>query len=101
MSSTSRFAVLQLLLTLAAGLGGYLIARRFVARRLRFVDAIHAPWAPVLAGIAGFVLAWPVALLPIVSAVPAVVFGLGIGLGTAKGARLVRRSTGTHSRLVP
>ena len=31
---------------LASGLTGYLIARNFVRNRLRYVDAIHARWAP-------------------------------------------------------
>jgi hypothetical protein len=93
--------MLQPLLALAAGLVGYLLARNFVARRLRFVDAIHAPWAPLLAGIAAFMIAWPLALLPVLSAAPAVVFGLGIALGTARGARMVRRADGTHGRLNP
>ena len=49
--------MLQIILTLAAGLAGYLMARNFVRGRLRFVDAIHAPWAPLAAGTLGFV--WP------------------------------------------
>ena len=77
--------MLQIFLTLAAGLGGYLIARNFVRNRLRFVDAIHKPWVPLLAGALAFLFAWPLALLPLVSAAPAVLFGIGIGLGTAKG----------------
>ena len=91
----------QMLLTLAAGVAGYLLARNFVRTRLRFVDAIHAPWAPLVTGVLAFVLAWPVALLPLLSAAPAMVFGLGIGLGTATGARLARRSEGTRRRLMP
>ena len=38
--------MLQLLLTVAAGLGGYLMARNFVRNRLRFVDAVHSPLGP-------------------------------------------------------
>jgi hypothetical protein len=92
--------MLQLLLTVVVGLGGYLIARNFVRNRLRFVDAIHAVWFPLAAGLLGFVLAWPVSLLPLVSASPAAIFGLGVGLGTARGARLVRRSDDPR-RLTP
>lgn len=84
--------MLPLLLTIAAGMGGYLLARNFVRHRLRFVDAIHAPWAPLVAGGSAFLLAWPVTLLPLVSVAPALWFGVGIGLGTATGARHVRRS---------
>jgi hypothetical protein len=92
--------MLPLLLTLAAGIGGYLVARNFVRRRLRFVDAIQAPWAPLLAGGVAFLLAWPLTLLPVVTTGLAVCFGLGIGLGTASGARHVRRAD-THRLLTP
>ena len=93
--------MLQIFLTLAAGVAGYLMARNFVRRRLRFVDAIHRPWVPLVAGTVAFLFAWPLALLPVVSAVPAVVFGIGIGLGTAKGARMARQADGTHRQITP
>ena len=93
--------MLQLMLTIAAGLGGYLISRNFVRNRLRFVDAVHRAWFPLVAGLAGFLLVWPLALLPLVSAGPAVIFGLGVGLGTATGARIVRRADDSRRRLVP
>ena len=38
--------MLRILLTAAAGVGGYLAARNFVRNRLRFVDAIHSAWLP-------------------------------------------------------
>ncbi|HET9039411.1 MAG TPA: hypothetical protein VFN40_04540 [Gemmatimonadales bacterium] len=93
--------MLQLLLTLAAGLSGYLLARNFVRNRLRFVDAIHGLWFPLVAGTLGFLLAWPLALLPLVSAGPAAIFGLGVGLGSATGARQVRRADDPRRRLTP
>jgi hypothetical protein len=37
--------MLQLLLTVSAGLAGYFLARNFVRNRLRFVDAIQSGWA--------------------------------------------------------
>lgn len=91
--------MLQLLITIAAGLGGYLLARTFVRERLRFVDSIHSPFAPFLAGVLAAAAAWPLALLPVLTAVTAVAFGIGIGLGTATGARIVRR--GNHPQLRP
>ncbi len=91
--------MLHIFLTVAAGITGYLIARNFVRSRLRFVDAVHSPWAPLTAGILAFVLTWPLALLPVVSAAPAVLFGIGIGFGTATGARLVRRTDGARRQL--
>ena len=93
--------MLQILLTVAAGIAGYLMARNFVRNRLRFVDAIHRAWAPLVAGILAFFCTWPLALLPLMSAMPAVVFGIGTGLGTATGARLVRRADGGQRRLAP
>ncbi|MBA3497881.1 MAG: hypothetical protein H0T86_12315 [Gemmatimonadales bacterium] len=91
--------MLHIFLTVAAGITGYLIARNFVRSRLRFVDAVHSPWAPLTAGILAFVLTWPLALLPVVSAAPAVLFGIGLGFGTATGARLVRRTDGARRQL--
>jgi hypothetical protein len=93
--------MLQLLLTVAAGLGGYFFSRNFVRNRLRFVDAIHGVWFPLVAGVLGFLLAWPLALLPLISAAPAALFGLGVGLGSATGARLARRMDDTRHRLTP
>ena len=93
--------MLPILLTLAAGIAGYVVARNFVRSRLRFVDAIQSPWAPISAGILAFLFAWPLALLPLVSVAPAVVFGIGIGLGTATGARHVRRGDITRRQITP
>lgn len=93
--------MLQLLLTVSAGLAGYFLARNFVRNRLRFVDAIHSGWAPLVAGVLAFAFAWPLALLPLVSVAPAILFGVGTGLGTASGARIVRRGDPTHHRLAP
>lgn len=93
--------MIQLALTLVAGLAGYLIARSFVHHRLRFVDAIQSPLAPFVAGAAAALVAWPLVLLPAVTATTAVVFGIGTGLGTASGARLIRRTEGQPRRLRP
>ena len=93
--------MIHLALTLAAGLAGYLVARSFVHHRLRFVDAIQSPLAPFVAGAAAALLAWPLVLLPAISLATAVVFGIGAGLGTASGARLVRRAEGQPRRLRP
>jgi uncharacterized membrane protein YdcZ (DUF606 family) len=95
------YATLALLLTTIAGVGGYLLARNFVRRRLRFIDAIQSPWAPWIAGVAGAVVASPLALLPLLGMATAVVFGLGIGFGTASGARAIRRGELLSRRLIP
>jgi len=79
----------------AASVWGYIQARRFVRRKLRYVDGIEKPVVPVAAGLAGAVIAAPVVwLLPIVGAGTAIVFGAGIGLGVHHGQRDVKRLPG-------
>jgi len=95
------YPLLALLIASVAGFGGYVIAKRFVSRRLRFVDAVQTPWAPWLAGAVAAVLASPLALLPLIGSTTALVFGLGIGLGTARGARDIRRGEMVQRRLIP
>jgi len=90
----------HLLITLAAGIVGFILARSFVRRRLRFVDAVHSPFAPLVAGCIAALVAWPAVLLPLVTLSTALVFGIGTGLGTASGARALRDGEGRH-RLTP
>ena len=77
----------------AAGIGGFSIARSFVQRRLRFVDGIYSPAAPWLAGLAAAVIAWPIALLPFITTVTTTIFGVGAGLGTASAVKTLRRGS--------
>jgi hypothetical protein len=95
------YANLALLLTATVGIGGYLAARNFVRRRLRFVDAVQSPWTPWVAGASAALLFAPLTLLPLLGGATAVVFGLGIGLGTASGARAIRRGEAITRRLMP
>ena len=90
----------HLLITLAAGLAGFILARSFVRRRLRFVDGVHSPVAPLIAGVVAALIAWPAVLLPMVTLTTAIVFGIGTGLGTASGARALRDGEGRR-RLAP
>jgi hypothetical protein len=90
----------HLLITLAAGIAGFILARNFVRRRLRFVDAVHSPFAPLVAGCIAALVAWPAVLLPLVTLATALMFGVGTGLGTASGARTLRDGEGRH-RLAP
>jgi hypothetical protein len=91
----------ELLITLIAGAIGFILARNFVRRRLRFVDAVHSPFAPLIAGTAAALLAWPAVLLPLVSLTTAIVFGIGTGLGTASGARALKSHDSSRRRLSP
>jgi uncharacterized membrane protein YdcZ (DUF606 family) len=95
------YSTLPLLLTAAAGIGCYLLARNFVRRRLRFVDAVQSPWTPWIAGLAGAVVSAPLALLPLLGTATAIVCGVGIGFGTASGARAIRRGELLSRRLIP
>lgn len=81
----------ELIGLVAAGVSagvGYLKSRSFVSHRLRYVDAVKKPTAPIVAGVAATLIAAPVvALLPIVGAGTAVAFGAAVGLGTRAGVK--------------
>jgi hypothetical protein len=77
--------LLGLVVTAAALVGGFVISRNFVRRRLRFVDAIQRPSAPLIAGVAVAAIALPVALLPVVTVGTAVALGVGVAGGVASG----------------
>jgi hypothetical protein len=90
----------EFFVTLAAGLGGYLFARRLVSHRLRFVDAVQSRFAPLVAALTAALVIWPLTMLPVITLTTAIVFGIGTGLGTASGARLVRRADVELRRIV-
>ena len=79
-----------ILVYVGAVIGGFVLARDFVRRRLRFIDAIHSPAAPWVAGILGALVAWPLAALPFITTSMSAVFGLGTGLGTRSGQKALR-----------
>lgn len=71
---------------------GYSGARRFVRERLRYVDAVQKRFVPLLAGTATATVIMPVTwILPFVGFGTAVLMGLGVGVGVARGAADVRR----------
>jgi CHASE2 domain-containing sensor protein len=92
--------MLELLIIVAAGVAGFILARSFVRRRLRFVDAVHSPFAPFVAGSVAALLTWPATLLPFVTLTTTLVFGVGTGLGTASGSRALKQSE-RQRRLAP
>ncbi|MGI9179619.1 MAG: hypothetical protein ACR2H9_03865 [Longimicrobiaceae bacterium] len=84
--------LIALTMTVAATVFGYLQARNFVGRRLRYVEAVHRPGAALLAGVAAGALALPVAwILPLIGGGTAILFGAGVGMGVANGAKQLRR----------
>jgi len=76
---------LWLAVTAAALVGGFVLSRNFVRRRLRYVDALQKPSAPLIAGAAAAAIMLPVAALPIVTIGTAVAFGIGVASGVASG----------------
>jgi len=84
--------LLTLGIAAAAGILGHTRARSFVGRRLRFTSLVEKPYLGVAAGVAAAVVASPVAaLLPLVGAGTAIVFGAGVGTGAALGAKDAKR----------
>ncbi|HWZ28711.1 MAG TPA: hypothetical protein VNX15_09125 [Gemmatimonadales bacterium] len=79
--------MLGLIVGLAALGGGFIAARRFVRRKLRYVDAVRSPVAPILAGVIAAAVALPIAILPVVTVVTALAFGVGVGTGVASGRK--------------
>jgi hypothetical protein len=85
------FDIIRLAIALTAGVFAFGFARGFVRRRLRFVDAIRSPVAPILAAAVGLAVAWPFTLLPLITGFTAAVVGLATGLGTASGIKALKR----------
>ncbi len=87
--------MIGLIVLLVAGTAtffGFRETRRFVRRRLRYVDAVHSFRAPWVAGTAATLLAAPVvAILPWIGAGTALLFGVGVGTGFAAGAKDINR----------
>ena len=87
--------------TTLLAIAGYVISRDFVRRRLRFVDSMRSPLAPIAAGIGAFLLFWPLSFLPLISVTPAVVLGFACAFGTASGVRALRRADYNSRNLLP
>lgn len=87
--------MLEIVMMILAGLAavaGYAKTRHFVRDRLRFVDAVHRGYAPVVAGVGAALLVSPVAwILPAVGTGSALVFGGAVGWGVVKGRGDIRQ----------
>lgn len=85
--------MIEFLFLAAAGAGmgiSYVKVRDFVRSRLRFVDAAQRRSAPWLAGVATTLALSPiVAVLPVLGAGTAIVFGVVVGTAVRKGQREV------------
>ena len=79
--------MIGLLVGIAALGGGFVGARNLVRTRLRYVDAIDRPVAPLVAGVAATALALPFAALPVITVGTAVALGVGVAGGFVSGRR--------------
>jgi hypothetical protein len=78
---------------IGAGGVGYLQSRRFVSKRLRYVDQAQSPVVPVVAGVGAAVVGAPVALvLPFIGAGTVLVFALAVAFGTRAGVKSFGRA---------
>ena len=85
------FAMIGILVAAAATYFGYSLARDYTASRLKFVDAVQKPGLAFIAGAVAFVVALPIAwMLPVGSAITAVLFGVSVGFGVSAGAKRAR-----------
>lgn len=75
-----------------AAVVGFFRSRSFVAGRLRYVEAVQSPAAPLVAGAAATALAAPIVwVLPIVGGGTALAFGIATAIGTRAGVNRIRR----------
>ena len=89
------FEIIGLAITGALAIGGYVKTRGFVRRRLRFVEAVHRPAAPLVVGGLTALVSMPLAgPLPFVGWVTALGLGVGVGLGVKHGSRDSKRLPG-------
>jgi hypothetical protein len=87
--------LLGIFITFFITLAGFVVSQRFVENRLRYVDAVHRPYAPLVAGGVAALIALPiVGLLPLVGVGTAILFGVSVFAGVASGAREIRRRIG-------
>jgi hypothetical protein len=83
--------MLGIITLLAAGAGGYTLTRSFVRNRLRYVDDVRKPGAPLVAAGIATAAALPLAILPVITVGTAMVFGGAVGMGTFAGVQALRK----------
>ena len=79
------FVTLGLILAGTALVGGYTVTKNFVRRRLRSVDAVQKPAAPLIAGAVAAAALLPVTILPAVGVGTMLALGVGVAGGVASG----------------
>jgi hypothetical protein len=79
--------MLELIVLVGAGIGGFVTSRDFARRKLRFVDAAHSRPAPWIAAGAAVLVAAPFTILPVITGATALALGAGVGLGVKSAQR--------------
>lgn len=87
------FELIGLAIAGGAAVGSYIKSRRFVVRRLRYVDAVQNGAAPIVAGTLAGAVVLPFTILPLIGAGTVVAVGAAVGVGTAAGARAIRQGS--------
>jgi hypothetical protein len=82
--------MIETLILFGAGIGGFMAARNFVRERLKYVEAVQSPIAPIVVGVGAALISWPLAALPFITTATSAIFGIGTGLGTRSAARALR-----------
>ena len=93
------FGALASLITLAiagsAAFIGYWQAKQFTLNKLRYVDGVHKMFVPIAVGAAAALIATPVVwIVPFIGTGTALLFGGGVAMGVAAGARDIRKRIG-------
>jgi hypothetical protein len=89
------FMLISFAIAVVVGMAGYSISRGFVANKLRFVDAVNHPFAPIAAGVGIALISMPLfGILPIVGAGTALTLGLSVWAGVRSGVQDIKRSLG-------
>jgi hypothetical protein len=91
------FEVIGLLIAGGAAAGSFIKSRKFVIRRLRYVESVQNGAAPIIAGTLAGAAVLPFTILPLIGAGTVVAVGAAVGAGTAAGVRAIRQGTYTTS----
>ena len=79
--------------TIASTIAGYVGARRFVAGRLRYVDAAQNRSVPFIAAAIAALVALPLTwFIPLIGTGTALLFGAAVGVGVSSGAKAIRQA---------
>jgi hypothetical protein len=84
------FTLISIGISLAVTTFGFMVARKYVRERLKYVDAVQTMKAPIIAGLLGWALFMPLTFIPFIGLGTAIVFGLSVGLGVRAGAKDIR-----------